>query len=125
MSYLGIPPYGQTIRSVTNITATASQTTFSILGGYQTGYVDVFLNGVLLVPGTDYTASNGLTVVLTSGASSGDAFQALSYQPVALVSIQKTLNVLKHDSTTALVPIANGNLYVTNRSGGTVAVPVS
>lgn len=125
MSYIGIPPYGQTIRSVTNITATASQTTFSILGGYQTGYVDVFLNGVLLVPGTDYTASNGLTVVLTSGASSGDAFQALSYQPVALVSIQKTLNVLKHDLTTALVPIANGNLYVTNRSGGTVAVPVS
>lgn len=125
MSYLGIPPYGQTIRSVTNITATASQTTFSILGGYQTGYVDVFLNGVLLVPGVDYTATDNLTVVLTSGASSGDAFQALSYQPVALVSIQKTLNVLKHDSTTALVPIANGNLYVTNRSGGTVAVPVS
>lgn len=125
MSYIGIPPFGQTIRSVTNITATASQTTFSILGGYQTGYVDVFLNGVLLVPGTDYTASNGLTVVLTSGASSGDAFQALSYQPVSLVSVQKTLTVLKNDLTSAVVNVANGILYVTNRAGASVSVPVS
>lgn len=38
MSYIGIPPFGQTIRSVTNITATASQTTFNIVGGYQAGY---------------------------------------------------------------------------------------
>ncbi len=125
MSYIGIPPYGQTIRSVTNITATASQTTFSIVGGYQTGYVDVFLSGVLLVPSTDYTATDGLTVVLTSGAAASDAFQALSYQPVSLVSVQKTLTVLKNDLTSAVVTIANGNLYVTNRAGGTVAVPVS
>ena len=89
MSYIGIPPYGQTIRSVTNITATASQTTFSIVGGYQIGYVDVYLNGVLLVPGTDYTATDGLTVVLTSGAAASDVFQALSYQPVALVNVVK------------------------------------
>jgi hypothetical protein len=125
MSYIGIPPYGQTIRSVTNITATASQTTFNIVGGYQIGYVDVFLNGVLLVPNTDYTATDGLTVVLTSGAAASDAFQALSYQPVSLVSVQKTLTVLKNDLTSAVVTIANGNLYVTNRAGGTVAVPVS
>ena len=85
MSYIGIPPFGQTIRSVTNITATASQTTFNIVGGYQIGYVDVYLNGVLLVPTTDYTATDGLTVVLGTGASSGDSFQALSYQPVSLI----------------------------------------
>lgn len=85
MSYIGIPPFGQTIRSVTNITATASQTTFNIVGGYQAGYVDVFLNGVLLVPTTDYTATDGLTVVLGTGATAGDAFQALSYQPVSLI----------------------------------------
>jgi hypothetical protein len=90
MSYLGIPPYGQTIRSVTNITATASQTTFSIVGGYQIGYVDVFLNGVLLVPNTDYTATDGLTVVLTSAAAADDAFQALSYQPVAIADVYTT-----------------------------------
>ena len=83
MSYIGIPPFGNTVRSVTNVTATASQTTFNITGGYVIGYVDVFLNGVLLTP-SDYTASNGLTVVLNSGASASDEFQAVSYQPISL-----------------------------------------
>ena len=83
MSYIGIPPFGNTVRSVTNVTATASQTTFNITGGYVIGYVDVFLNGVLLTP-SDYTASNGLTVVLNTGASASDEFQAISYQPVSL-----------------------------------------
>jgi hypothetical protein len=83
MSYIGIPPFGTTVRSVTNVTATASQTTFNITGGYVIGYVDVFLNGVLLTP-SDYTASNGLTVVLNTGASASDEFQAVSYQPISL-----------------------------------------
>jgi hypothetical protein len=86
MSYIGVPPFGQTIRSVTNITATSGQTTFNIVGGYQQGYVDVFLNGVLLVP-SDYTATDGLTVVLASAAALNDEFQALSYQPVAMVDV--------------------------------------
>jgi hypothetical protein len=83
MSYIGVPPFGNTVRSVTNETATASQTTFNITGGYVPGYVDVFLNGVLLIPGTDFTATNGTTVVLTVGATAGDEFQALSYQTIS------------------------------------------
>lgn len=124
MSYLGIPPFGQTIRSVTNITATSGQTTFNIVGGYQQGYVDVFLNGVLLVP-SDYTATDGLTVVLGSGAALNDEFQALSYQPVSLVIAVKNLVVTKRDTTTVNVAVANNILSVTNRSGGTVSVPVT
>jgi hypothetical protein len=125
MSYLGIPPFGQTIRSVTNITATAGQTTFNILGGYQQGYVDVFLNGSLLVPTTDYTATDGLTVVLVSAAALNDEFQALSYQPVSLVNVPTKLVVLKRDTSTVDVPISNFYLYVTNRAGSPVGVLVS
>jgi hypothetical protein len=125
MSYLGIPPFGQTIRSVTNITATAGQTTFNILGGYQQGYVDVFLNGSLLVPTTDYTATNGLTVVLVSAAALNDEFQALSYQPVSIVEVPTKLVVLKRDTSTVNVPISNFYLYVTNRAGSPVGVLVS
>ena len=125
MSYLGIPPFGQTIRSVTNITATAGQTTFNILGGYQQGYVDVFLNGSLLVPTTDYTATNGLTVVLTSAAALNDEFQALSYQPVSIVEVPTKLVVLKRNLSTVNVPISNFYLYVTNRAGSPVGVLVS
>jgi hypothetical protein len=125
MSYLGIPPFGQTIRSVTNITATAGQTTFNILGGYQQGYVDVFLNGSLLVPTTDYTATDGLTVVLTSAAALNDEFQALSYQPVSIINAPTKLVVLKRDTSTVDVPISNFYLYVTNRAGSPVGVLVS
>jgi hypothetical protein len=109
MSYIGIPPFGQTLRSVTNITATAGQTTFNIVGGYQQGYVDVFLNGVLLVPGTDYTATDGLTVVLTSGAALNDEFQALSYQPVSLVDVytQPQTNTLLDAKQNTLVSGTN------------------
>ena len=84
MSYIGIPPFGQTVRSVTAETATSSQTTFNITGGYVVGYVDVYLNGLLLAPST-YTATNGTTVVLNTGATAGDKFQALAYQPISFI----------------------------------------
>lgn len=84
MSYIGIPPFGQTVRTVTTATATAGQTTFNITGGYVVGYVDVFLNGVLLAP-SDITATDGLTVVLATGAALNDEFQAIAYQPTSFV----------------------------------------
>ena len=84
MSYIGIPPFGNTVRSVTNTTATSGQTTFNITGGYVIGYVDVYLNGVLLVPSEDFTADDGVTIVLATGAAVNDQFQALSYQPISL-----------------------------------------
>lgn len=51
--------------------ATASQTTFSAT--YTVGFVDVYLNGLKLVPTSDFTASNGTQVVLASGAAAGDS----------------------------------------------------
>jgi hypothetical protein len=124
MSYIGIPPFGQTARTVTTVTATAGQTTFNITGGYIVGYVDVFLNGVLLAP-SDITATDGLTVVLASGAALNDEFQAISYQPTQLTIVNKNLVVTKRDTTTTNVTVANNILSVTNRSGSTISVPVT
>ena len=59
------------------VTATAAQTDFSI--SYDVGYVDVYLNGSKLQAGTDFTATNGVTVVLTSGAASGDIVDMVAY----------------------------------------------
>lgn len=56
-------------RQLHTFTATASQTTFS--ASYSPGYVDVYQNGILLAP-SDYTATNGTTVVLAVGASVND-----------------------------------------------------
>jgi hypothetical protein len=84
MAYIGIPPFGQTVRTVTTFTATASQTTFTPTGGYIVGYVDVMYNGVKLVVGDDYTATNGTTVALTVAATAGDTVEIVSYMPVSL-----------------------------------------
>ena len=56
--------------SVTEFVATSNQTTFSIT--YNVGELMVFLNGVLLDNGVDYTATNGTSVVLTNGAAADD-----------------------------------------------------
>jgi hypothetical protein len=54
----------------TNYTATAGQTTFT--ASYTPGYVQVYLNGVMLDI-TDYTASSGTSIVLGTGAVVGDS----------------------------------------------------
>ena len=54
-------------------TATASQTTFTITGGYNASnsILDVYVNGVK-IPAADYTANNGTTVVLGTAAAVND-----------------------------------------------------
>jgi hypothetical protein len=56
--------------------ATAGQTTFTV--NYTVGYVDVFLNGVKLTV-SDYTASNGTSVVLGVAAALNDIVETLSW----------------------------------------------
>jgi hypothetical protein len=58
-------------------TATASQTTFAIT--YDVGFVDVYFNGVRLVAGTEFTATSGTSIVLTSGATAGDIVDIIAY----------------------------------------------
>ena len=70
-------------RIVDYYTATANQTTFTASGGYITGNIDVYMNGIRLVAGIDYTATNGTTVVLTSGAAVGAAIQLVSWRFLA------------------------------------------
>ena len=66
--------------------ATASQTSFSgsdanslSLSYNDSRYMDVYQNGVLLVPGTDYTATTGTTVVLVQAASLNDIVEMVVY----------------------------------------------
>ena len=53
-------------------TATASQTSFTVEGGYRINELGVYRNGVRLVQGKDFTASDGATVTLLSGATVDD-----------------------------------------------------
>ena len=71
--YLGIPASGvvtTAYRTVTEFTATAGQTTFTP-PSYSVGFIAVYLNGARL-GASDFTASNGTTIVLATGASVDD-----------------------------------------------------
>jgi len=63
----------------TSFTATSGQTTFTV--AYTVGFVEVYLNGVFL-NGTDYTATNGTSVVLAVGAATGDIVETIAYYTV-------------------------------------------
>jgi hypothetical protein len=92
--YLGIPASGVTTtayRTVTEFTATSGQTSFSV-ASYTVGYIDVYRNGVML--GTaDFTATTGTTVVLGTGATTGDLIRTESfYVSSVLNAIPATAN---------------------------------
>lgn len=77
-------------------TATAGQTTFSIT--YDVGYIDVYLNGVKQVDGTDFTATNGTSVVFASGLTAGDVVDMVAYGVFSIAS--EALNVQVVSSNT-------------------------
>ena len=81
--YIGTTPSPQTTQARHSYTATASQTSFST-SGYTAGFVDVYLNGVKLIDGTDFTATNGSDVVLTTGAALNDLLDILIFTAVDL-----------------------------------------
>lgn len=89
----GIPSWANSTSSgvsfvVTNFTATAGQTTFTVT--YTVGLVEVYRNGVKLAI-ADYTASNGTTIVLATPANAGDVIEVVAFGAVntaAVISAQ-------------------------------------
>ena len=73
-------------RSILRYVANANQTTFTISGGYTPGLTDVYRNGVKLDNSTDFTATNGTTIVLTNGASVNDVIEVYRYQTAFLAN---------------------------------------
>ena len=72
-----------------SITATAGQTSFTPTGGYRVNEISVYRNGVRLVQGRDFTAVDGITVNLTTGATLDDV---LDFQIFDTFNIADALN---------------------------------
>ena len=83
--YIANAPVPQATQTRQTFTATSGQTSFAT-AGYTAGFVDVYMNGVRLVDGTDFTATNGSDVVLTSGAATGDIIDVLMFTAVDLAT---------------------------------------
>ena len=75
--YIGTQPVPQSTQTRDSFTATSGQTSFAT-GGYQSGYIDLYLNGIKLAA-ADYTATNNSDVVLAVGAAAGDILEVVAY----------------------------------------------
>ena len=60
---------------------TGVTTDFTFASGYVPGYFDIFINGVKMIEGSDYTSTDGSTFsVLNGGATSGDVIEGVAYK---------------------------------------------
>ena len=99
--------------SSTTFTATAGQTAFTI--SHTQGFIQVFMNGLLLDETVDYT-SNGSAVTLTSGAAAGDEIEVVAYNTF---SVGDALNQAAADTryVNASGDTMTGNLTISSTAG--------
>ena len=113
------------VRSRFQYQATAGQTSFSgsdanslSLSYNDTLYMDVYQNGILLVPGDDYTATSGTSVVLVQAASLNDIVEMVVYD---VFSVNETYT--KTESDTRYPFLGNNSIIRTN--GQTISADIT
>jgi hypothetical protein len=145
--FLGLPvtavtsPGNTAYLSSTEFTATAGQTTFTPSGTYQVGFINVIRNGAQLAP-SDYTATNGTTVVLGTACTVGDSVVVEVYN---LVSVTNALPLTGGTVTGATTfnstvsingasasgytgyknRIINGGMVIDQRNNGASVTPIN
>ena len=93
------------VRGTVSVTTTTG--IFAVGGGYTTGALDVYLNGIKLADTIDYTATNGTSISLTSPATSGDILSYVGYDRLTVAgTLQDTGDTVNGNFT------VNGDLVV-------------
>ncbi len=99
--------------TVYTYTATQGQTTFSgadsngLTLSYAPGKIYVFLNGILILDTTDYTASNGSSVVLQQAADSDNTLQIIKHVGTVQTGFDsdQVVSIISENSTSAEINI--------------------
>ena len=124
MPYIGKAPQ-QGIRNRFIYQATAGQTSFSgsdansLTLSYPDGeYVDVYQNGILLKPATDYTSTSGTSVVLVTGASANDVVEIIVYDTFSIAN-----SYTKAEADTRYPFLGNDSIIRTN--GQTISADIT
>ena len=111
----GLVSIPNTVKTNSRSIATNNQTTFNVT--YSVGYLDVYLNGIKLDT-TEFTATDGTSVILTEGASENDVLEFVTFTNLSLSSGTVVVN----DTTT------NSTRYLTHTeaiSGGIGSIRIS
>ena len=101
-------------RTATRVVATDAQTAFTV-AAYDSPLIDVYLNGVKL-DSTEYATTNSTTITLTTGASTGDIFESVSYSNFTGVNVTSA-----NSATTATT---STNVTVADESSDTSCFPL-
>lgn len=105
---------------------TGVTTDFTFSSGYNVGYFDIFINGVKMIEGSDYTSTDGSTFsVLNGGVTSGDVIEGVAYKAFNLVDGK--VGILSAGSLIGnannLNFVGTGNTFLLN--GTTVDIAIS
>jgi len=125
-------PIGRPLELTPNIasktvsaTATAAQTSFSVEGGYRINELGVYRNGIRLVQGKDFTASDGSSVTLLSAATVGDILDFVIFDSF---NIADAINTVGDQTLSGQLTATSGfSIGITsagtliNQSGGAVS----
>jgi hypothetical protein len=77
------------VASGTPTTFTGSDANGNTLS-YDAGFIDVYLNGIKMVNGTDVTVTSGSSIVFASALTNGDIVEAVAFGTFAVASLTNT-----------------------------------
>ena len=95
--YIGNNPSDSSVRIARQIYTTSGITSdFTFTSGYDSGYIDIYVNGERQTEGTNFTASDGETfTIMNGGVSTGSTVEAAAYKTfnVATVTLGEVTDV--------------------------------
>ena len=112
---IGVGAAASTFTTQLLITATADQTAFTFTPTYTDGFVNVFLNGIHLVPDTDFTTNaNNTTITLASGAAAGDELLIEAFKSLGDIVHVNNLKTTGNLNVTGILTAATFSTTETN-----------
>lgn len=91
--YIGRAPSDSSVTVARqSFTSTGITTDFTFAAGYTPGYFDLFINGVKMIEGSDFTSSDGSTFsVLNGGAQNEDVLEGVAYKAFNATNVSAAL----------------------------------
>ena len=104
---------------------TGVTTDFTFVSGYVPGYFDIFINGVKMIEGSDYTSTDGSTFsILNGGADNGDVIEGVAYKAfnAATATIGINSSGTPIGSVNALNFVGTGNTFALRGSSIDISI---